>query len=352
MIVRALAIALLLGCTPPPPAVAPTPMQRSVEVPLVGRLGRYAGRFDIGGASFGLAIDTGSQLLAVAGLGCASCDRDGATAYYEPGKRARSLHRQVHGAYDEGQLGWTGDAFVDTVTADGLAAPVVVFAMRDETDIVIAGDEIIHADGIFGLAGSGATNWPDALATTGVPDVFAIHKCETTGTLWLGGGGGSAQYVASDTSYEVALHCIAIGSASFALPTDTQAVVDSGTAGLVVPPAIYDAILAELDRNPTFQTYFGSAAAWFAHTACTRMVGPASVLDRLPPVTLELDGITLTIPATESYAMPWSPDEVCPTLSARDGWLSVGDLPMRSHTVVFDRAAHRLGFAAPTPCND
>lgn len=351
--VRALALVLALGCTPPPVAGAEHVAAKPVTVPLVGRLGRYAGRFDVGRASFSLAIDTGSRLLAVAGPGCDACDRDGTTAYYAPGPHAIALHRQGRGAYDEGQLGWTGDAYVDTVAVDGLAAPVELFAMTDETDIVVVGDDVIHADGLLGLGGSGDTNWPDALARSGVPDVFAIHKCDTDGTLWIGGyaGAQAASYVPASSRYEVALHAVGLGSARFELPADTTAVVDSGTAGLVVPPATYNAIVAELDRDPVFSRMVGSADAWFAQAGCTLF--PEAQIDKLPPLTLELDGVSITLPASQSYAMPWPPDEVCPVLAAREDWVAIGDLPMRSNVVIFDRENKRIGFApSATACND
>jgi hypothetical protein len=347
---RCLAFVLAAVACAPPPVAAPTSASAPIAVPLAGGVGRYVGHFDVGGESFGLAIDTGSELLAVASPRCAACGRDGTTAYYTPGKHAQNLHRQFHGMYDEGEFGWTGDAYIDTVGVDKLGAPVVVFAMTDESDIVVVSEEI-HADGIFGLGGSGATNWLDALAHKGVPDVFAIHKCPSTGTLWLGGydGAGSAQYVSTDASYNVALRSIAVGSGRFDLPADTMATVDSGTAGLVVPRATYDAIVAELDRDPRFQAIAGSAAAFFANPGCVDMP-VETVLDNLPPLTIELDGVTLTVPAAQSYAVPWPPNRICPVLAARDHWSSIGDLAMRYGTVIFDRETNRIGFAPPTAC--
>ncbi|HEY1811269.1 MAG TPA: pepsin-like aspartic protease [Kofleriaceae bacterium] len=339
----------MFACSPPAPVSATRATASPVAIPLEGAIGRYVGTFDIGGESFGLAIDTGSELIAVASPACTTCGQDGTTAYYTPGPHAKALHRQIRNAYDEGQFGWTGDAYLDTVTAGDDSAPTVVFAMTDESSMVAIGDGV-HADGLIGLAGDGATNWLDGLAHTGVPDVFALRKCKTTGTLWVGGydDAGSAMYVDTTPSYDVALHRIAIGSARIELPQGTMAAVDSGTAGLVLPQPAFDAVVAELDRDPFFSGWFGSAAAWFAKAGCEPLPLPA-VLDRLPPITIELDGISLTLPAAESYAMPWG-DEVCSVLAARDNYVSIGDLPMRSNVVIFDRARHRMGFAPATRC--
>jgi hypothetical protein len=352
--VRAAFLAIVIGCAPATPPVQPERAPAvPVEIALTGRLGRYAGRFDIGGESFGLAIDTGSELIAVAGAGCPTCDADGSTAYYQPGPKVKRLGGNVVSKYDEGQLGWSGDAYLDRVSADGLGAPVVVFAMTDETDMVLIGEDIVHADGILGLAGSGETSWLDALARTGVRDELAIHKCETTGTLWLAGAPetGPATFVDATDDYAVALHSVAVGSAHVELPPNTEAIVDSGAPGLVVPRAAYDAITAELDRNMYFAGLFGSGATWFGSDNCVPNPLP-KLLDRLPPVTIELDGLTMTIPATQSYALPWPPDKVCPGLRTREDFVSIGDVAMRAGTVIFDRAAHRIGFAPATACND
>jgi Eukaryotic aspartyl protease len=342
----------VVACAPPPVS-APSPPKQPVAVPLTGAVGRYVGRFDVGGESFGLAVDTGSRLLAVASPACAPCGRDGTTAYYKPGRHATNLHHKGYAAYDEGTFGWTGDAYIDQVGVDQVGASMMMFAMTDESSIVIVSDTI-HADGIIGLAGSGTTNWLDALAHTGVPEVFAMHKCPSTGTLWLGGydGAGSAQYVASDSDYNVALHSIDIGSAHVELPPDTVAAVDSGAAGLVVPQATFDALTAELDRDSYFHTLAeGSAAAWFANPSCIEF--PPEFLRFLPPLTIELDGgLTMTVPASESYAVPLPPNRICPGLDVRDNYTSIGDLAMRHGTVIFDRARNRVGFAPATPCGD
>jgi Eukaryotic aspartyl protease len=347
---RLLAIAIAaVACTPPP--ASPTPPKGPIAIPLEGALGRYVGRFEIGNQSFGLAVDTGSELVAVASPACMQCGSDGTTAYYTPGKRAKPLQRQVRNAYDEGQIGWTGDAYLDTVGVDSVSAPTVVFAMTEESSMVVVADGV-HADGLIGLAGDGVTNWLDGLARTNIPDEFALRKCETTGTMWVGDydDAGSAVFVDSSLDYDVALQRIAIGSASIELPPNTRAVIDSGTAGLVLPRATYDAVVAALDRDPTFSGWFGSGAAWFDKATCEPVL-LRHLLDRLPPITIELDGVSITLPAAESYAMPWG-DEVCPTLATRDDFVLLGDLPMRSNVVVFDRSGRRIGFAPPTSCTE
>src|ERR1700753_634055 len=91
---------------------------------------------------------------------------------------------------------------------------------------------------------------------------------------------------------------------------------------------------------------FGSADAWFSTGDCEPVVLP--FLADLPPITLELDGVSIAVPATQSYATTIA-ERTCPTLLVRD-WTGVAALPMRSSVVVFDRARHRIGFAPPTPC--
>jgi Xylanase inhibitor C-terminal len=236
----------------------------------------------------------------------------------------------------------------DRVATRGVGAEIPVFAMSSEVGMVAAVGAM-HPDGILGLKG-GRGSWIDAMVKTGMPDELAIHECDVNGTLWLGGAPtGSATFVAATAEYAVALHAIDMGSARVELPPDTAAVVDSGLAGLVVPPATFDAITAVLDQDMVFSAWFGSAAKWFDDEVCVPMVVP-ELLDWLPPITIELDGLTVTIPAKQAYAMP-AGEQVCPTLAARGSYVALGDVMMRSATVIFDRARHRIGFAAATPCN-
>jgi hypothetical protein len=343
--VRLAFLTLVVACAPSPSSPLQAKTAWPLEVPLAGAFGRYAADVDIGGDAFALSIDTGSTLLAVSGTNCAACDSDGTSGFYQPRRNAKPLNVVLDSRYDEGQAGWRGSAFVDRVSIAGVGAEIPVFAMSNEVGMVAAVG-VVRADGILGMKG-GRGSWIDAIVKTGMPDEFAIHKCDVNGTLWLGGApAGSASFVAATPEYGVALHAIDVGSAHVELPPDTTAVVDSGVAGLVVPPAAYDAITAELDQNYVFGGWFGSAAAWFDAGECVPMLVP-ELLDRLPPITLVLDGITLTIPAKQAYAMPTDDEQVCPTLAARGSYVE-----MRTATVIFDRARHRIGFAPPTPCND
>ncbi len=348
---RACVLAVLIGCatsSAPPKSPLHGKTVWPIEVPLVGIIGRYAASVDIGGESFGLAVDTGSTLLAVTGADCDACGSDGSTAVYQPHRDVKHLTGQIEYLYDDGQVGWTGSAYLDHVSIDGIGVDMPVFAISNESGVVAVGDEV-HADGILGMA-HGDGSWIDAIVKTGMPAEFAIHKCDTTGTLWLGGApAGSATWVAATPNYGVRLSSIGIGSAHIELPAATKAFVDSGTAGLVVPQPTYDAIIAELDRDTFFRGWLGSAAAFFSQSGCVS--SPIrKALDRLPPITIELDGLTLTIPATQSYALPWGDDKVCPALAARDRYVAIGDIAMRSNTVIFRPGG--IGFAAPTPCND
>ena len=356
---RACILAVLIGCsTSATPLMSPLHGKTAwpIEVPLAGMLGRYAASVDIGGESFGLAVDTGSTLLAVAGADCKPCGSDGSTAFYEPRRTAKHLPGQIDYLYDQGEVGWTGSAYVDRVSIDGVGTQIPVFAMSNESGVVAVAD-VMHADGILGMA-PGDGSWVDAMVRTGMPREFAIHKCETTGTLWLGGApAGSATWVSATPDYAVAWNAIDIGSAHIELPTTddgaklpARAFVDSGAAGLVVPQATYDAIVAELDRDTFFSGWFGSAATWFTSGCVSSPLRKA--LDRLPPITIELDGLTLTIPATQSYAIPWGDDKVCPELVVRDNYVAIGDVAMRSNTVIFEPGELRIGFAPATACND
>src|ERR1700761_6641236 len=185
---RLASLAIVAGCAAAPaspklPALAKATWP--LEVPLAGMLATYVASVDIGGESFGLQVDTGSPLLAVAGANCKPCGSAGSTAFYQPRPEVQHLDGQLGYRYDEGELGWTGSAYVDRVSIDGAGTDAPVFAMSNESGMV-AVSNIAHVDGILGML-PGEGSWVDAMVKAGMPREFAIHKCDTTGTLWLGG---------------------------------------------------------------------------------------------------------------------------------------------------------------------
>ena len=357
---RALAVLAITACSAP--LVPPTQVlaaedradaARGVAIPLAGCWSMYTAAFTIGGAPFRLHVDTGSDLLAVAGSACDGC---AGAARYAPGPNAKPVgvhHKAVYGFHDDAW--WSGDAFVDRVAAGETGTPVGFFAIDHAssffTDLACA-----RADGIVGLAGSGATSWfAELVEHAGVADRFALRKCALAGTLWLGGDGAVAadpEYVEMDDDYAIIVRSVAIGTdAPIGLPAATRTRVDSGAMG-TLPAEIYDELAAELDRDDTFHAMFGTTHGW-SYGDCTVTALTRDELDeRLPRLTLDLDhGVALELRATESYFLPMPPESYCFALRKGDRF-ELGDLPMRGYVTIFDRANQRMGFARAAPCHD
>jgi len=360
---RVLAIVAILGCSPP--AVSPDVVQvfaaqdradaaRGVAVPLTGCWSAFAAGFAIGSSKFRLQIDTGSDLIAVAGSACDECRHDGVTTRYAPGPDAKAVavhHKAVYGYNDEAW--WSGDAFVDRVAAGETGTPVGFFAIDHESNL-FPDVPCTRSDGVFGMQGSGSTSWfGELVEQRGIPDRFALRTCGLTGTMWLGGDGphGDPSYVPMDDDYAINVRAVAIGTdAAISLPPNTSSRVDSGAMGML-PAEIYDALADQLDRDDTFRAMFGTTAGWSYGDCGTTALTREQLDERLPRLTVRLDGVELELTATESYFVPMPPEAYCFALRKGDRF-EIGGLPMRGYVTIFDRANKRMGFVGPTGCND
>jgi hypothetical protein len=346
----------------------------------------------IGGSQvFALNVDTGSSTLGVAAQGCTECAEAGVTPLYVPGTGATDLHKTVDALYGGGELGWTGEAYEDTVSIGGLGAPVDFGAMTtqlsyffpDLCDAPDGGTVPAPYQGIVGFAPDmellpGTNEYYDQVVHAGLtPDVFAIELCHVGGTMWFGGYDpaattGPMQYTPMGTSdgYTVGWTSLTVGptstGVSVPLPATTQATLDSGGQEIIVPDATFQAIANALDADPGVVAQLG--AAWLSSTAesfvnCVLLDESPAALDALlPSLTLTfgtVKPIQVTLTATQSYLGysygSGSQVEYCQTLV--DGvalelpdLFYLGQSLMMGNVVVHDRAHGMLGIAPGKPC--
>jgi hypothetical protein len=348
-----------VAAVPPEPVAAPPTTPAPIVVPLSGCAWSFAGEFSIGGNPFRLSVDTGSGLVAVAGSACATCAVE---RRYTPGAGAIDQHATQTAAYDGGDMRWTGEAIVDSVGVGRAIAPVELYAIDTQQNFFATGG-CAKADGILGLAGDGDYSWLAALAKAGMPDEFALHMCTREGTLWLGGYDASTcaspptwVKMSTFTGYHVMLRSIEI--AGERVPVDAAAVVDSGGPRMFLPQPAYDAIVDALAGNATFREQIGDPATWLEHGRCETVAITRDELDAaLPPLTVELDGASLAMRASESYlsVVEWAGrTSYCPALrpitTALGMGVDLGNRLMRGFVVIFDRAHRRMGFAPARDC--
>ncbi len=372
-----LALALLVfGCTSQPIEATPDASGPDASpdaalpngvatIPLIGCSWSYVGAFTIGDASFHLTIDTGSNVIAVAGTSCATCTAAGITDLYTPGTTAVDKHEMIGAEYDDGDISWSGEAYEDEVAAGGVGARVEIGDIATQTDF-LSSQECGDADGILGIGGSGDASLMTQLAQAGVTDVFALHYCPTAGTMWLAGfdpavATATPTYVPMTigvATYYIDVTDFAVGGVNLGLPSTTYgpAVVDSGGPNIFVPPAAYTAITTAIAESPLFQAQFGDAT-WFANETddgCVKSTSTKAELDAgLPTLSVVVNGTSVAMAATSSYLMTYEEADgtyYCPALVSSPSFLDLGNSLIRSNLVVFDRAAMQMGFAPTAAC--
>jgi hypothetical protein len=344
----------------------------------------YAAQMTIGeGQSFSLLLDTGSTTLGVAAAGCASCTTAGVSSLYQPGATAVDQHMAAMEGFGSGTMpssGWSGEIYEDWVGAQMAPqmARVKLVAIADENQFLVGTCGGSTPQGVIGLAPSSievrGTNGflDDLVAKSGVPDMFAVRFCADAGTLWL--GGFDPAFTASmpayapmigDAWYSVAFP--SIGALGMTIPVAngayTEALLDTGSSNVSLPPAAFNALTSALEASPGFTQVFGAAASGFFSSAnnCARVTQTKAQLDAaLPPLTLNFGSsptISVQATATESYLVAYGGGIWCPALAPLapsatfPGVVAhLGAPILASSVVIFDRANRRVGFAPHTPC--
>ncbi len=356
----------------PAPIVPPDASTTGVRaIPLEGCGYSYTGQFGLGDVNYRLLVDTGSDLLAVAAEGCTQCTTDGVTDLYTPGATAMDEHVTQQAAYDEGEMTWKGETYLDEVSAGLLPAmSLPLAAITTETHFFNAG-QCGDPQGILGLSpvpdtGATATNFLDAIARAGATDELAMHYCLGTGTMWIDGYDHAAAIedptwipMKQQEFYTISVSDFAIAGTSIGLPATTygNAIVDSGGPNLLPPTAAYNAIVAKLAASPAFAAKFG--ASWFTTPACVELPDTRAEIDAAMPVlTVNVGSISIDLPATAAYLQSYASSTgtvYCPGLY--DGGqlglgTDLGNTLIRAGIVIFDRPNSRLGFAHAQPCDD
>ena len=338
------------------------PQSWPLALPIHGCSWVFSAEIDLGGSPFQLLVDTGSPGLAVAAAGCTTCTSDGVTTLYQPGATATDLHEPTMGYYDGGNMTWSGEAYTDLVGVGTTSSAMTVNAITSEKNFFFP-NSCTAFDGISGMQGT--SSLPAALANIGAPDVFAMHECLGSGTLWLGGYDASAAtaapaVIAMPDDYTVGLTDVAIGGTSVGVDASAygQALIDSGGPTIFLPQAAFTAITNTLAANTTFTTAFGSAS-WLAGGNCTQTTMTKAQLDAaLPPLTFSFGSVSVQLPATDSYLMAigdgTATTTYCPALDAATSstvnFTDLGNSLIRSQLVIFDRANRQLGLAPTAPC--
>jgi hypothetical protein len=352
-----------------------------IAVPLQACQGlAFTADVSVGGQDFQMIVDTGSTSLGVASSMCSGC---GVTPLYTPG--ATAVDQKVMGTSQFGSGSWSGEVYQDSVGfASDPSVPVKFVAIDTQSMFfrpgATCGTSGTGFQGIIGFDRASAavqgTNafFDQFVSAKGIPDVFATELCPSGGTLWLGGydtgmATGAPQYTpfttdtASSYYYTVSLQSIAVGGTSTTVPINDQfpdTIVDTGTTAFILGTTAFNSLTTAIAGTAGFTQIFGAGAgaSWFSSQQPCGAAGTtkAQIDAALPALTLTFGGgVTLQMPASESYLVPfsgfWCSLMIAAPSSAQFPLGSLMGSPMlRSYITVFDRAGGRVGFVPHAAC--
>ena len=216
----------------------------------------------------------------------------------------------------------------------------------------------------------------ELVAQAGIPSVFTVQLCSSGGNMWFGGydpgyATGAPQYTPMVTSgtaaqyYSVDITSATLGSTS--LGTWGDAVVDTGTWGLLMPSAAYNTFTTSIDGNAGATSIFGSgklSASFWSNGDCISPTNTsttrADIDAALPTLDITLPAVgggsfTLNLPATGSYLVmqgTGSSAQYCAGVSTDQGigFIIFGAAAQESLVTIFDTGNKRIGFMTGSSC--
>lgn len=364
-------------------------------------LGEYFADVTVGGSqSFSMLIDSGSTTAAIASQSCSSCGK--VDRYNTASGRADG--RKIGQAYGDGSY-WYATIYADAMhfgTPQSAASPAVDVAFGAITQQgnnffdgigPCSGTQGADFDGILGMGPDGALQTGTTSLMTQLfrggqlaHDAFALTTCDVGGALTVGGYAPalttedpvyaaqivnkSYQGVPYDDYYTVQLVGVAVGGKSLALSASKlgPTLVDNGTNFTQLSTSLYEAIAQAVAKDPNFTANFSSLYqnTRTAYEKSAQGKTRAELDAVLPALALSFaapDGSVSTVQmeATRSYLMPLRLDAsginyyAATLVDAQEegpavGNRILGNSLLRQHTVVFDRANARVGFAGSTGC--
>jgi hypothetical protein len=348
----------------------------------------YIAKVSSSGQTFGLLLDTGSTVVAIAGNPCESCT--GLSPRYTPDSGAVDTHTTDTNVYASG-AGYAGEIYTDDV---GLAhgSPSVALNLVDiqvQTDFFNSNNDY---QGILGasrdaLLDDGTTGYITNLVKAGVTDKVGLELCPDGGTFWLGGfdpshagsdmvftpllqtttnytGGYPNSYF-----YAVDLSGMKLGAVDVGMTEANagQPILDSGTSLFYVPDAVETAAIAALNASSGFATLFpgqtmtdptGSGSGTFGCVTAGSGVTDEQIDAMLPPLTMTFGSgnaaVTIQAPPLASYLMDAGQGQYCMGMWSSDYGIGVsimGDTFLRGFVTVIDLVNEQAGFAPDTYCH-
>jgi len=350
-------------------------VDNSASIPLVNKgTVQYFGEIGIGTPpqSFQVLFDTGSSDLWVPAKGCRMC---GFHATFEATKSltVKPTAVEFNDAYGSGDV--LGTTVKDHIKLGDLILESLEFGL-----VVQEGESIrtFEADGILGLAfpaisqifaASGSPTFLNALEQASIDPIIMFYLSpnphQQGSTMIVGGydlsilGPGNLtihytpvkKYKNTYNYWTVFVLGVKVGS-SFQLSSicsetrPCNAIVDTGTSLLLIPPAAYSHIMDELLLNAESAVCGPSEEA---HTIICKKCNKHI----FPDITIVLEGGTAFVLKPEDYILPFDGTTYC-QIMIQEGdnpnlWI-LGDTFIKVYPAIFDKKNMQVGFVCRQEC--
>ena len=330
----------------------------------------YSGFITVGGQQLAAIMDTGSSALVVASNLCTDCK---VTASYKLSANGRDLQTPVSLAYGSAQV--IGDEVQDTVAVGSGPSTALILADATEQEGLFNPNNCVYNVSLpannQALMGMGRNVEPtddtQTYITQILPQLYfpavSFALCDINGMMFLGG------YPANNVTQTPFFTPLATPTASPYLAVGMQSltvgkthigatlrdfgytVVDTGTSGLALPTAVYQAVLKTIAQTaPGLSTVF-------TQPDCLRMPAGTTVTQvnaAAPSLTFgfyngQSPVNNVSVPATNSYLQAKYDAKnalyLCSLIGDGGSQTILGNSVMRNLMVIFDFQNQQVGFA-------
>jgi len=264
--------------------------------------------------------------------------------------------------------GWSGTIYEDKLNIGGSPPVSVKLAAITTQTMFFSGNTY---EGILGLGpddilDTGLSSFMDATIAAGVTNQMAFQFCLDKGNMWLGGYDPAAATAAptytpmnalttDEPWYTVDIASVGFGGTklNFTQKEYGEALVDTGTSVMLVPPTVETAAIAAVNDSAGFKQLFGTQKVSDGGCVTTAGVTSTQVDATLPTMDIAFPGGgSFQLTPTKSYMLPQGNGQFCFVMSSSgSATMSVlGDTVLASFETVFDVAGKRVGFAPQVGC--
>jgi len=217
--------------------------------------------------------------------------------------------------------------------------------------------------GIWGLAYSPLSSWygppvfDDIVVSTGISNIFSLCLNGNIGEMSMGIDYSNDPNfnwtpIIEEAWYVIQLNSISVGNINLPLPSESVAIVDSGTTLMLLPDVTYNSFSSYLTNScpgSNLAGVCGEAEGILLGGSCVSM--SESQVNAFPSVQFDIGNIpTFTLPPSQ-YLYYDSNGYYCMGISSSgSNDIIFGDIFMQGYHVVFDRQNSKVGFGPLNTC--